>query len=654
MTLQDQIQLLREENSKQSEEIIGNTKDTEQGVTGLRKTMKDVLDEIRSSRLDNEEQRRDNQSEGSAPTATPVPTRTPQVESGMLDFLIGLPTALLGFATGLAQGWLGAIKDTTKVLAKSIKGAFKLIFGGITRALKVLVMPFTELGKGIKDILSETKWVQSIKSGITNAMKTISNFSVNVFKSIGAIINGAVDNVKIGLKLFASGLADKFKPLTNFFSDISKSFKSGVTSAVKVGASIKSAFETFYINYLLFGDKVKAFLKPVGTTINSVIDAFKTAGNSFSSIGKLTSSVGSTFSKILAPMKKVVDYMRSTAPGIFKAFGAIGKIFGYPLTIAMGLYEGIMNSLDSFRSGDIIGGVFKFVTGAVNGAILSVVDLIKDGISWLAGKLGFENFSGFLDSFSFQELFTEFMDNALAFVRAIPEKITQLVTGIQDWWSGLMDSEDPISYLMDPINQLITDIKDFVMGLIPDISGLVGQGIDAVSDFFGLSDKPEVPKPSQEDVVNGDVPVVKTPAKVEAKEPPPPTSIEVAQRRVIDAERGYKAKPTPARKQILEKRMATLTKLERRIEKVVPVVSIEKTDTRTNTIERPATSLRTENGRQAQEQSKENAQMKSQATSAPITVVAPNSNVTNNNSQTAAVIDNNMPTVDYNDRSYDW
>ena len=51
---------------------------------------------------------------------------------------------------------------------------------------------------------------------------------------------------------------------------------------------------------------------------------------------------------------------------------------------------------------------------------------------------------------------------------------------------------------------------------------------------------------------------------------------------------------------------------------------------------------------------KENDDQKAMSQGSSVNVVAPNTSVTNNNSQTAAVIDNNMPTVDYNDRSYDW
>jgi hypothetical protein len=47
------------------------------------------------------------------------------------------------------------------------------------------------------------------------------------------------------------------------------------------------------------------------------------------------------------------------------------------------------------------------------------LDLLKDGISWIAEKLGFENFSGMLDSFSFKDLFSNMVDKVKVIVQKI-------------------------------------------------------------------------------------------------------------------------------------------------------------------------------------------------------------------------------------------
>lgn len=670
MTLQDQIQLLREENSKQSEEVIGNTKGTKEGVTGLRKTMKDVLDEIRSSRLDDEEQRRDNQGGGgSGGGATPVPTQqAPAIESGGLDFLIGIPAAILAFSTGLAQSWLGGVSKITKTIGNVIKGTLKSILGGIKTILLAPVKVLASLGKQVTKYLSNFKWFQSLQTSLDSVKVFIAVF-VQKIKQVG-------DSIKAGI----SSIGGQFS---------------------KVGIAIKGIFETFYIKYLIFSDKLKAFFKPVVDVFNKVVDTFKTAGKSFSAVGSATSGISSTFAKILAPIMKVVNYIRGVAPGIFKAFGALGKLFGWPLTVAIGLYEGIKNSLDSFKSGDIIGGVFKFVTGAVNGAILSLVDIFKDGISWLSEKLfGKDNpVTKFLDSFSFQELFTSFMESYETFIRELPETITNLIHDVKLWFSGLMDSEDPISYLMEPINQLIADMKDFVMGLVPDISGLVGQGVDAISSFFGGGDE-ETPPPPKESESKTDAPepapkgtkkpLEKAPELTDEKKlekamkllkpgdswddvtgafkrfnPETARHYEVAEdatdywalrKAEMRLERIKNMKIDPKNSFAVASHQGTIDKQQARVDRLLgkgPVApNIEKTTNETTLIERLSLSNRTEKGKQMQEESKENAQMKAQATSAPVNVIAPSSTTNNTTSQTAAVMDNNMSTVDNNDRSF--
>jgi hypothetical protein len=47
------------------------------------------------------------------------------------------------------------------------------------------------------------------------------------------------------------------------------------------------------------------------------------------------------------------------------------------------------------------------------------LDLLKNGISWIAEKLGFDEFSAVLDSFSFTGLFDKLVDGPLKFIKAI-------------------------------------------------------------------------------------------------------------------------------------------------------------------------------------------------------------------------------------------
>lgn len=612
MTLRDSIELLREENI----EVAINTGETAESV-------KELVEYFRASSLDAEEERRERQSRSpvavpGAPT-TGVPNAPEDTGGGLggfgtaLTLLIGLPSAILGFAKGVAQSWMTGVGKVIKSITKVITNEFKLFTTFVSEK-------FNFRGTILDDIV-----------------KSISDFTMRI---------------KQGVQLLVDDVKKFLKPIGD------------------VGKSIKSGFETFYIYYLLFKDKIKATFKPVGDAIQSAINAFK-------GVSDTTTSAGSIFSKISEPVKAFFLKVKSFSSGIFKAFAGLGKILGWPVTVIGGVIAGLMDSFEKFKVGDILGGAIAFVTGALNFAIFSIVDLIKDGISWISSYLfGADNpVTKFLDSFSFEGLFTDYMQGVESFYRAIPEAITNIVNGISDWFSGLMESEDPLSYLMEPINQFIQDIKDFVVGLVPDISGLVGQGIDAVTDFFSGfgGDTTTPPQQTAPDAPVPDVPVSDVPNFVPSAESNTTTNttnnetnnttnnntvsslekrVEVAERQVKIAERKYAENPTDTRKQILEKRVATVDKLKERIEKPVVVPQIEKLSntSETNVIERPVNTMRTMKGQEAQEESKENAQMKAEGQTS-VNVIAPNtSNTTNNNSSTAAVIDKNVPTVDYNDR----
>lgn len=687
--LQTSIQLLREENAKQSDQVIKNTATTSEGVDDLKKTMKDLLGEFRGQAGDREEARRD--SGRTSPTGGVTAPERPEFDKktgSILDLLIGIPTAVLGFAKGLATGWMKAITDTAKLIKNVISGTFKTILSGVKILLSPIAKFFAPLGKQISDLAKLASG--NITKKLKDVFKPVTDFAssvVKVFKDLGTGIKSLVTDIKIGVKLYVDGFKNFVKPITNAFSNISNAFKAGMNGVKGLSQSVTGTFrslnmfeKTFRGMGKVFTDSVK-FVKSVGTSITTgfqtVIGAFRSVGQSFSNVGKFAGGIKDSFSKIVKPMKDVVAYMRNIAPGIFKAFGALGKIFGWPLTIAIGLYEGITASLSKFKSGDIIGGVFAFLTGAINGAILSVVDLLKDGISWISGMLGFENFSTFLDSFSFSEMFSEVMMNMESMIRAIPDKVTSMIEGIKEFWNGFMESEDPISYLMEPINQMITDIKEFVMGLIPsmdDIKNMASGALESVGNFFGFggdegattkqqntastqpySEVPVLPETSvskQEDIPVVAKPQVKEEVEVVVKSRDA-ERLAYLERKLERAEARFEKTGTASAALNIDKTQAQIDKLES-VSKPEPKTAEVTKLTQEVNMERPSAPIRSTRDNGLTQAQTENIKLKSEQGANAVLVNAPSSNsvTNNNNSSTAAIIDQNLPTVDQNDRSF--
>jgi len=104
----------------------------------------------------------------------------------------------------------------------------------------------------------------------------------------------------------------------------------------------------------------------------------------------------------------------------FKAFGGklltvFGKIF-YPISLIMSAFDGLSVASNTFEEtgGNIASGFVGFVGGFVASFIGTFLDLIKDGVSWLLGKIfGEDNpVSKAFDDFSFADIMldiTEFI-----------------------------------------------------------------------------------------------------------------------------------------------------------------------------------------------------------------------------------------------------
>jgi hypothetical protein len=109
---------------------------------------------------------------------------------------------------------------------------------------------------------------------------------------------------------------------------------------------------------------------------------------------------------------------------VFKAFAKVGKAIAAPLAIIMGIVDGFFESKDAISKSDgvmakLVNGIVGAIGGFVDGAIFQLLDLIKSGISWLAGAFGFTEVEKLLDSFSLSEMFNDALDGIYKFVNKL-------------------------------------------------------------------------------------------------------------------------------------------------------------------------------------------------------------------------------------------
>jgi len=175
------------------------------------------------------------------------------------------------------------------------------------------------------------------------------------------------------------------------------------------------------------GRKAGDALKAAGAAAKGAVDTAKKKASAAKAGAQIAGSIAKDEARRAGraaqhSVTKAADAVKR-APGEAKkkaksgTFFKIGKVFGRFFWIVSGIWgavTGFMKGLKRYEDGNLfeklLGGIAGAFTGIVNILITSLLDLVKDGISWVANKLGFENFSNFLDSFSFEEMFTNLIN----------------------------------------------------------------------------------------------------------------------------------------------------------------------------------------------------------------------------------------------------
>lgn len=296
-----------------------------------------------------------------------------------LGLFAGIVGAIVVGLAGFIQGFIFGIKDAVVVFTKGLAGALKaLVPQFIKNAFKNnITKPLAEFFKRFKAAFTMgTKGLKTFKAGI---LMTTANFFGRVTRA--------------------------FTIKKNIFMNATKAIRGGITNLF---AQIMRPF--------------KAIGRGIGNLGKFVIDGFKGAGDALRSVGKTLGFVGDTAkatskgAKSAGGMLKTLgNFLKSTFT-VFKGIGrTLGRLF-LPLTILMTAVDAIKGSIDGFtkQEGGIVAKVFAGVIGGIKGAIVGLVgiplDLLKSGIAWVAGKLGFENFSETLASFSIAELIGSLFD----------------------------------------------------------------------------------------------------------------------------------------------------------------------------------------------------------------------------------------------------
>ena len=233
----------------------------------------------------------------------------------------------------------------------------------------------------------------------------------------------------------AAGIAAAAGAVQGYYAMIRKTFRGTITAVEDFAKFVKNQV-----------GRIGQFFKGLGARIFRFLDFSKGA-----------KELGELLTKTFAPIKNFFTGLANNP--VVRFFGRMGQLLGriaYPLFLLYDIFKGIMGefkNLDETATiGDkVIAAVKGFQKGVLN-FLMFPIDLLKDLTSWILGKLGFEDASGFLDSFSFAEGAGNLVDLAY-------EKVGELATWVKDSISSVFEWVGSIpERLTGFVNQAIDDL----------------------------------------------------------------------------------------------------------------------------------------------------------------------------------------------------
>ena len=277
--------------------------------------------------------------------------------------------------------------------------------------------------------------------------------------------------------------------ITAFVGGFVKSLKEQI-AAIKMVTG--PAFKTF----AEIGTKISTFLRGVGTRIKNLftfnftsITESKPIKFISESVGKFTRGIRSIGLRLKDFFSSVINATKSVA-GLTAEGGVIGKIMGFargfgatlgklflPITIVIGAFDLITGFIDGWKESDGDSIVSKFIDG-VGGALGKLIgnligipmDLLKDAVAWIIGKMGFKDAEATLKSFSFADMIFKIIKAPWNLVSDAVDYIAKIFTGdvnpIEDVLKGISNVADAAKNLL----------KGILRSILPNPKGEEGGG----------------------------------------------------------------------------------------------------------------------------------------------------------------------------------
>lgn len=457
------IDKLRESNEFEIDAVYQEQVKTGKQVDKTNKILSDLVKQFAGNKLDEEEARRDAQRKkgaaGSGGSGSAAGAAGAASGGGLgalfLRGIGGVGAAALGLAAGLGAAVATAVASVKSNAKVSVD---KFLKGDTVKNIKTL---FDPIKNGVKQF----------KADFIKGWKTVDFKPMVDFKGINESIKLKASNFKAD---FAKGWKTvDFKPMVDFKkvnADIAERSNKIVKFFTGIGNSLKQ-----------FGTSVNAMQKSI-----SGLSLSDTAVKAMNSVKDTFAKGMNTISKGIQTAKTALKPLTDFFGKVFGVFKTLGKFIALPLTIITSIFEGFKGWQAGFEEQQgmvdkVLGGGIGAIMGVLKNLIAMPLDLLKSGISWIAGKLGFENFEKMLDGFSFEKLFDDIRVKLTEGVIGALNRIKKVFT---DMWENITA---PFDKGVD-----ISSILEFVIKIPANIAGalldLVKANVSSLLNIFGQED----------------------------------------------------------------------------------------------------------------------------------------------------------------------
>ena len=248
--------------------------------------------------------------------------------------------------------------------------------------------------------------------------------------------------------------------------------------------AVEGVYDTIRQSFTKAVTKIEDFAKLIKDKFVRLGQIFKDLGARFFRVINFTKGakeLGELISKFIAPIKDFFTGLKNNP--IVRFFGRLGQLFGrlaLPIFLAIDIIKGIMGEFEDLDETATIGDKFiaamkGFQKGLLN-FFLMPLDLLKDLTSWILDKIGFEDVSSKLDSFSIADFAGSVVDLAYEKVFELATSVKDAISSVFEWVGGLPDrisgfvnqSIDDLSTMMNTIGTMaLNGIKSLVLAALP-------------------------------------------------------------------------------------------------------------------------------------------------------------------------------------------